>query len=488
MKAFRAYRSMIVLIPFALLMLSGCHPIVVKNPTGLNASLAYFSTLTERRSCGTQPCDETHSLQPRNADVDQAYAVPACRKAAEANSPPKCESVLALRLDYPMRLRVASLPSRPSRTAREFPLTPGPLEWTIPEGVWRPFSDASAKGEPGPSLTREDVLVLRYLHRVSTPTKAVCATPATPGCADSWAMMLASMNLSGLSRAPDPRTCGARTEATSARSSGSDLNYCATRIADAFDRPLLEWDPSTANPPEEDTASATSLCRDLDASHGRPPLKPQFGEPGGELVFENRDPIAPRVTFGAAALAHALPYSHNNNAIPRLSAFGGSDWQFSGHSQAWTAASEGSSFTRIEANGFLDPKETFYAPDSAVSVLVPIFLDGAAAPQFLATCTRLSDLSRALTLRTRRVKEVTRRCSNVDPALFQLGEQGHSIDPEQAEKTRQTICRAPMQEIRLWIVDDDRPALLGPGRMDLPRSQLEQLLIAPFDRVLFDAW
>ncbi|MBA8889995.1 hypothetical protein FHW12_004242 [Dokdonella fugitiva] len=488
MNTTRTDRSMVVLVPFAFLILAGCHPIVVKNPTGLNASLGYFSVVTNTFSCGAQPCDQTHSLQPRDVPpTEQVYAVPACEKAAVANSAPTCARVKAIRLEHPMRLRVASLPSHPPFAAHELPLTPATLEWTIPEGVWGAFADASGDSEVAPSLAREDLLMLRYLHRVSTPTQAICSSPAQPGCADSWAMMLASMNLSGLSREPDPTTCNATTDAANAQSSGHDRNFCAKRIADAFDRPLLEWDPSDRQPNTQDTADAASLCWDLDAQHGNAPPEPQFGKPGVAPVLGNRDPTAARITYGAAALAHALPYSQNTNAIPRLSAFGGSDWQFSGHSKGWTAASDRGAFTRIEANVFLDPKGTYYAPDSAVSVLIPVFVEGVALPQYLASCTRLGDVSQALTLSTRRVKEITRRCSNVDPALFQLAERdSDAVDPERAEKARQDVCKAPAQEITLRVVDDDQPALIDAKRLDLPRAQLSRLLVAPFDRILFD--
>ena len=489
MNLLRIHRSRAVLIPFVLLILLGCHPLVVKNPTGLNASLGYFSTLSGILSCGTRPCDEEHSLQPRDVPAaEQAYAVPVCEKATEVNSAPTCGRVSAIRLDYPMRLRVASLPSYPPHTAKEFPLAPGPLEWTIPEGVWPPFADVPDDGRAAPSLTREDLLVLRYLHRVSMPADPICTSPANPGCADSWAMMLASMNLSGLSRDPDPRSCNAQTEAPGTQSSGDDRNYCAKRISDAFDRPLLEWKPNDGQPEAERAADAASLCWDVDAQHGSPPPRTQFGKPGIAPALGNRDTNALRITYGAAALAHALPYSQNGNAIPRLSAFGGSDWQFSGHSKGWTAPSDQGAFNDIEANVFLDPNGTYYAPDSAVSVLIPIFVQGAPLPQYLSPCTRLGDVSRALTLGTRHVREITRRCSQVDPALFELEERDrNTVDPERAEKVRQAVCKAPAQEITLRVVDDDQPALIDAKRLDLPRGQLDRLLIAPFDRVVFDA-
>ena len=241
----------------------------------------------------------------------------------------------------------------------------------------------------------------------------------------------------------------------------------STRVSDIF------MDPRIVAGPKYNYSSAPTaafICKGIRTFDGGPqddidwPTSSTLGQPLDEHVE-----------------AKSLRFEHRASTKPStLRAFTGSDWAFSGNLVTLDQAFE---------NGWLVEKaKDRLLSRQSLEAYIPVQTGASWEPSYRPVCTTLGEVEKEIVAAGFRFDGLSRRCAYfAQPKLLRLQDKKESGSPLSIEDVRvamAAVCTSDNAErVLLRISDTETQVRLSQNSLEVPRSALADLLLAPGDRI-----
>lgn len=179
--------------------------------------------------------------------------------------------------------------------------------------------------------------------------------------------------------------------------------------------------------------------------------------------------------------AKSLRFEHRASTEPAtLQAFTGSDWAFSGNLVTLDQAFE---------NGWLAEKaKDRLRSRQSLEAYLPIQTSDSWEPSYRPVCTTLGEVDKEIVAAGFRFDGLSRQCAYFSqPSLLRLQDKKESGNPLNIDGVRMAmaaVCKRDNAErVVLRISDNATQVRLTKNSLDVPRSALADLLLAPGDRI-----